>query len=60
MDKNGIAVSLLSISTAEFWFGDDALASPPLPRESNEYAAGMVQSYPGALRLVRDVADARR
>ena len=45
-DKNGIAVSLLSISSAEFWFDDDALARR-LCRETNEYCATMMRDYPG-------------
>lgn len=46
MDKDGIAVSVLSIGTPSVWLGDVA-ASRTLARECNEYAAGMQADYKG-------------
>ncbi|WP_418061144.1 amidohydrolase family protein [Pimelobacter simplex] len=45
MDRNGIATSILSLSTPGAWFGDDDHARR-LAREVNEYAAGVVRDHP--------------
>jgi 6-methylsalicylate decarboxylase len=45
MDRNGVAVAITSISTAEFWFGNPELARR-LSRDANELAAKMNQDYP--------------
>src|ERR1700759_1439789 len=46
MDKDGIAVSVLSVSTPSTWLGD-AAASRTFTREVNEAAAKLQQDYPG-------------
>ena len=46
MDKDGIAVSVLSIATPSVWLGD-AAASRRLARECNDYAAKMQTDYKG-------------
>jgi predicted TIM-barrel fold metal-dependent hydrolase len=46
MDKGGIAVSVLSISTPSVWLGDNA-ASRRFARECNEDAAKIQQDYKG-------------
>jgi predicted TIM-barrel fold metal-dependent hydrolase len=46
MRRNGIATSLLSLSTPGVWFGEDGEARR-LAREVNEYAAGVVAEKPG-------------
>ena len=46
MDKDGIAVSVLSVSTPSVWLGD-AAASRVFAREVNEAAAKMQQDYKG-------------
>jgi predicted TIM-barrel fold metal-dependent hydrolase len=47
MDRNGIAVSIVSMSTAPgLWFGDK-VAACHLARIWNEYAADMVRDCPG-------------
>jgi len=46
MDKAGIAVSVLSVSTPSVWLGDVA-ASRTLAREMNEAAAGYQRNYRG-------------
>ena len=46
MDKDGIAVSVLSVSTPSVWLGD-AAASRMFAREVNEAAAKMQQDYKG-------------
>ena len=46
MDRCGVGVSITSISTAESWL-DDAELACRLSRDSNEFAAKMVQDYPG-------------
>ena len=46
MDKDGIAVSVLSVSTPSVWLGD-AAASRTFARECNEAAAKMQQDYKG-------------
>lgn len=45
MDRNGIATSILSLSTPGAWFGDDDQARR-MAREVNEYAAGVVADHP--------------
>ena len=46
MDKDGIAVSVLSVSTPSTWLGD-AASSRTFSREVNEAAARMQQDYRG-------------
>ena len=46
MDKDGIAVSVLSIATPSVWLGN-AAASRRLARECNDYAAKMQTDYKG-------------
>jgi 6-methylsalicylate decarboxylase len=46
MDRAGVAVSVLSITTPGLWFGDDE-AARRLARACNEYAARMVGEHPG-------------
>lgn len=46
MDRDGIAVSVLSVSTPSTWLGDVA-SSRTLTREVNEAAAKMQQDYKG-------------
>ena len=46
MDKDGIAVSVLSVSTPSTWLGDTA-ASRVFAREVNEAAAKMQRDYKG-------------
>ncbi|MDP4593973.1 MAG: amidohydrolase [Beijerinckiaceae bacterium] len=46
MDANGIAASVVSMSSPGVWFGND-LAARDLSRACNEYAAGMVSDHPG-------------
>jgi predicted TIM-barrel fold metal-dependent hydrolase len=46
MDKDGIAVSVLSISTPSVWLGDNA-SSRALARDCNEAAAQMQSDYKG-------------
>ena len=46
MDKDGIAVSVLSIATPSVWLGD-AAASRTLARECNDYAAKMQSDHKG-------------
>lgn len=45
MRRNGIATSILSLSTPGVWFGDDAEARR-LARSVNEYTAGVVADHP--------------
>lgn len=45
MDRNGIATSILSLSTPGAWFGDDDQARR-IAREVNEYAASAVRDHP--------------
>ena len=45
MRRNGIATSILSLSTPGVWFGHDAEARR-LARQVNEYAAGVVADHP--------------
>lgn len=46
MDKNGIATAITSISTPGVYF-KDASISRDLARRCNEYAAGLIDGYPG-------------
>jgi 6-methylsalicylate decarboxylase len=46
MDHNGVATSIVSISTPGIWFGD-AQSARTLARKCNEYAAQLVRDYPG-------------
>jgi predicted TIM-barrel fold metal-dependent hydrolase len=46
MDQNGVATSIVSISTPGIWFGDTQSART-LARKCNEYAAQLVNDYPG-------------
>ncbi len=45
MDRNGIAMSMLSLMQPQVWFGDVALGRR-LARESNDYAASVVRDHP--------------
>lgn len=45
MDKNGIAMSMLSLMQPGVWFGDVALGRR-ITRESNDYAANVVRDHP--------------
>ena len=47
MDKNGIAVSVLSIGTPNVWLDNDAKASSALARDCNEQSAKMQRDYKG-------------
>lgn len=46
MDRTGVQVSLLSITTPGLWFGDVAEARE-VARACNEYAAGLARQHPG-------------
>jgi predicted TIM-barrel fold metal-dependent hydrolase len=46
MDQNGVATSIVSISTPAIWFGNSQSART-LARKCNEYAAQLVKDYPG-------------
>jgi predicted TIM-barrel fold metal-dependent hydrolase len=50
MDRHGIAVGILSISTPGPWFGDIE-KSKRLARECNDYAAEMMRDHPGRFGL---------
>ncbi len=50
MDRNGIAIGILSISTPGPWFGNIE-ESQRLARECNEYAAEMMRDHPGRFGL---------
>ncbi len=50
MDKQGVATALLSLTTPGVWFGDPQAAAQTA-RRANEYAAGLVRSYPGRFGL---------
>ncbi len=50
MDKGGVAVSVLSITTPGVWFGADA-ETRKLAHDLNEYGAKMVSDYPGRFGL---------
>ncbi len=47
MDKNGIAVSVLSIGTPNVWLDNDPKASSALARDCNEQSAKMQRDYKG-------------
>jgi predicted TIM-barrel fold metal-dependent hydrolase len=47
MDKDGIAVSVLSIGTPNVWLDDDPKASSALARDCNEQSAQMQRDYKG-------------
>ena len=46
MDGAGVATAVLSMTTPGIWFGNDEDARR-LARLCNDYAAGLVQDYPG-------------
>jgi predicted TIM-barrel fold metal-dependent hydrolase len=46
MDENGVATSMVSVSTPGIWTGD-VTTSRSLARRCNEYAAQMVRDFPG-------------
>lgn len=46
MDRNGIALSMLSLMQPQVWFGDIALGRR-LTRECNDYAASVARDHPG-------------
>lgn len=46
MDQNGVATSIVSVSTPGIWFGD-AQSARTLSRKCNEYSAQLVKDYPG-------------
>ena len=50
MDRDGIAIGILSISTPGPWFGNIE-ESKRLARECNDYAAEMMRDYPGRFGL---------
>ena len=50
MDKGGVAMSFLSVTTPGIWFGA-AEETRKLARELNEYGAKMVSDYPGRFGL---------
>lgn len=50
MDKGGVAMSFISLTTPGIWFGD-AEETRRLAREMNEYGAKMVSDYPGRFGL---------
>ncbi len=50
MDKNGVAVAVLSLSSPRVWFGD-AQTARQTARRSNEYASELGQSHPGRFGL---------
>ena len=45
MDKGGVAMSVLSVTNPGLWFGDKAVTRR-VARESNDYAAKLVQEHP--------------
>jgi len=52
MDKNGVATSILSLASIPgVWFGLDAEGTRRMSRLCNEFAAKMVQDYPGRYGL---------
>lgn len=50
MDRGGVAVSLLSVTTPGIWFGDKA-ETRRMARELNEYGAKMVSDHKGRFGL---------
>src|ERR1700679_2193198 len=47
MDKNGTAVSLMSVTTPGFWFGGSADEIRKVMRECNEFGAKLTADHPG-------------
>jgi 6-methylsalicylate decarboxylase len=50
MDRGGVAISLLSVTTPGIWFGDKD-ATRRMARELNDYGARMVSDYKGRFGL---------
>ena len=50
MDKNGVAIGVLSLSGSAFWYGDRE-AGARTARRVNEYAADLVRTHPGRFGL---------
>jgi len=46
MDRNGIELAVISLSTSGIWFGDPQRARDAA-RRCNEYSADLAQRYPG-------------
>ena len=56
MDKNGVAVSVLSIGTPNVWLDADPKASSALARDCNEQSAKMQRDYKGRFGLFATLA----
>ena len=56
MDRSGIATSVLSIVQPGVLFGKDFVESRKLARQLNEYAAKLVQQFPGRFGLFAAIA----
>jgi predicted TIM-barrel fold metal-dependent hydrolase len=54
MDRNGVAMAVLSISTPGIWFGE-AEAARKLARICNDYGAEMARTHPGRFGLFASV-----
>ena len=54
MDQNGVQTSIVSVSTPGVWFGN-AQSARALARKCNEYAAQLVNDYPGRFGLFASV-----
>ena len=50
MDKNGVAIAVLSLTTPGVWFGD-AKRAADTARRVNDYAAELISKYPGRFGL---------